>query len=99
PCDTLGVGLGEPGKEDVFFQAWYNREWDLVHVNATGLKGRTGRLRLFDLEGRLVYEKKIEVIPGGYVTTEIGMQGLANGLYMVSLQSEKERMSGKIMKL
>ncbi|MBL7925234.1 MAG: hypothetical protein JNL88_13620 [Bacteroidia bacterium] len=99
PCDTLSVGLpSQAAVEASFFQAWYNREWDLVHVNATGLKGRTGRLRLFDLEGRLVYEKKIEVIPGGYVTTEIGMQGLANGLYIVSLVTEKEIVSAKVKK-
>jgi hypothetical protein len=45
-------------------QAWYNSEWNMIHVNASKLKGRTGSFRLFDMEGRLVYEKKVEVISG-----------------------------------
>ncbi len=63
PCDTLTVGITENDeKQQVFFQAWYNSEWSMIHVNASKLKGRTGSLRLFDMEGRLVYEKKMEVI-------------------------------------
>ena len=99
PCDTLTVGITEnEEKEDVFFQAWYNSEWNMIHVNASKLKGNSGSLRLYDLEGRLIYEKKIEVIAGGYVTTEIGMQGIAKGMYIVSLLTEKDYLSGKVMK-
>jgi hypothetical protein len=49
-------------QQEVFFQVWYNSEWNMIHVNASKLKGRTGSLRLFDMEGRLVFEKKVEVI-------------------------------------
>jgi hypothetical protein len=51
----------------------------MIHVNASKLKGRTGSLRLFDMEGRLVFEKKMEVIAGGYVTGEIPMNAVAKG--------------------
>ncbi|MBK9320472.1 MAG: hypothetical protein IPM91_17825 [Bacteroidetes bacterium] len=68
-------GVGE-------FQAWYNSEWNMIHVNASKLKGRTGSLRLFDMEGRLVVEKKIEVIAGGYVTGEIPMNAVAKGFIL-----------------
>ena len=99
PCDTLTVGITENDeKNDVFFQAWYNPEWNMIHVNASKLKGKSGVLRLFDLAGRLIYEKKIEVIAGGYVTTEIGMQGITKGMYIVSLLTEKDYLSGKVMK-
>ncbi|MBK9637876.1 MAG: hypothetical protein IPO63_08670, partial [Bacteroidetes bacterium] len=44
PCDTLTVGLTENNqKEDVFFQAWYNHEWNMIHVNASKLKGKAGQ--------------------------------------------------------
>ena len=99
PCDTLTVGIAENDeKNEVFFQAWYNPEWNMIHVNASKLKGKSGVLRLFDLAGRLIYEKKIEVIAGGYVTTEIGMQGITKGMYIVSLLTEKDYLSGKVMK-
>ncbi|MBK9400311.1 MAG: hypothetical protein IPN36_05440 [Bacteroidetes bacterium] len=59
PCDTLSVGVEDNVPEQqAFFQAWYNSEWNMIHVNASKLKGRTGSLRLFDMEGRLVFEKK-----------------------------------------
>jgi hypothetical protein len=99
PCDTLSVGVDDNVPEqEVFFQAWYNSEWNMIHVNASKLKGRTGSLRLFDMEGRLVYEKKIEVIAGGYVTGEIPMNAVANGVYLVNLITDRETMSFKTIK-
>jgi hypothetical protein len=100
PCDTLTVGQAEnDGKEDVFFQAWYNHEWNMIHVNASKLKGKSGVLRLFDVEGRVVVERKVDVISGGYFTGEIGMNGIASGVYIVSLVTEKDKIQGKILKL
>ncbi|MBK7886449.1 MAG: hypothetical protein IPJ86_03840 [Bacteroidetes bacterium] len=99
PCDTLSVGLDENVPEqEVFFQAWFNSESNMIHVNASKLKGRTGSLRLFDMEGRLVYEKKIEVISGGYVTGEIPMNAVAKGGYLVNLITDVESVSSKLFK-
>ncbi|MBK7889245.1 MAG: T9SS type A sorting domain-containing protein [Bacteroidetes bacterium] len=99
PCDTLSVGVEDNVPEqELFFQAWYNSEWNMIHVNASKLKGRTGSLRLFDLEGRLVFEKKVEVIAGGYVTGEIPMNAVANGVYLVNLITDSESVSSKVVK-
>ena len=100
PCDTLTVSLTEnEEKNDVFFQAWYNTEWNMIHVNASKLKGNSGVLRLFDVEGRVVYEKKMDVISGGYFTGEIMMNEIASGVYIVSLVTEKDKVQGKVLKL
>ncbi|MBL0097426.1 MAG: T9SS type A sorting domain-containing protein [Bacteroidetes bacterium] len=85
-------------QQQVFFQAWYNSEWNMIHVNASKLKGRAGSLRLIDMEGRLVVEKKVEVIAGGYVTGEIPMNGVVNGVYLVNLITEAESISSKTIK-
>jgi hypothetical protein len=99
PCDTLSVGLNpNPTPEASWMQAWYNHEWDMIHVNASKLQGKKGVLRLFDMEGRVVFEKQVDIISGGYFTTEINMSGLANGVYMVNLVTEKEKISGKVGK-
>jgi hypothetical protein len=99
PCDTLSVGVDENVPEqEVFFQAWYNSEWNMIHVNASKLKGRTGSLRLFDMEGRLVFEKKVEVIAGGYVTGEIPMNAVVKGVYLVNLITDVESVSSKLVK-
>jgi hypothetical protein len=48
--------------------------------------------------GRLVFEKKMEVIAGGYVTGEIPMNAVANGVYLVNLITESESVSSKTIK-
>ena len=99
PCDTLSVGLTpNPTTEASWMQAWYNHEWNMIHVNAAQLKGKKGVLRLFDMEGRIVFEKPAEVIAGGYYTTEINMENLANGVYVVNLVTEQDKISSKIGK-
>jgi Secretion system C-terminal sorting domain len=99
PCDTLSVGISpNPKPEASWMQAWYNHEWDMIHVNASKLQGKKGVLRLFDMQGRMVFEKQAEVISGGYFTTEINMSGLASGVYLVSVVTEKEKISGKVGK-
>ena len=70
----------------------------MIHVNASMLKGKSGVLRLFDVEGRMVYERKMDVIPGGYFTGEIAMNGIAVGVYIVSLTTEKDKVQGKVLK-
>jgi hypothetical protein len=101
PCDTLTTNLTpnpSPEARGAWMQAWYNHEWDMIHVNASKLQGKKGVLRLYDMEGRVVFEKQAEVISGGYFTTEVNMSGLANGVYMVNLVTEKEKISGKVGK-
>jgi hypothetical protein len=70
----------------------------MIHVNASKLQGKKGVLRLFDMEGRVVFEKQAEVISGGYFTTEISTNELANGVYIVNLVTEKDALSYKVMK-
>ena len=101
PCDTLSVGLTpnpSPEARGAWMQAWYNHEWNMIHVNAAQLKGKKGMLRLFDMEGRIVFEKPAEVIAGGYFTTEINMENLARGVYVVNLVTEQDKISRKVGK-
>ena len=97
PCDTLTVGLtpGPSEEKGAWMQAWYNHEWNMIHVNAAQLKGKKGMLRLIDIEGRIVFEKPAEVIAGGYYTTEIYMNELVSGVYVVNLVTDRETLSFK----
>ncbi|MFN8153557.1 MAG: hypothetical protein U0Y08_04620 [Bacteroidia bacterium] len=67
----------------------------MIHVNAAQLKGKKGVLRLLDIEGRIVFEKPAEVVAGGYYTTEIYMNEMATGVYIVQLVTDKEAVSYK----
>ena len=70
----------------------------MIHVNAAELKGKKGMLRLLDIEGRIVFEKPAEVIAGGYYTTEIYMNELSSGVYVVNLVTDRETLSFKTSK-
>ncbi len=101
PCDTLTTNLTpnpSPEARGAWMQAWYNHEWNMIHVNAAQLKGKKGVLRLFDMEGRIVFEKPAEVIAGGYYTTEINMENLASGVYVMNLVTEQDKISSKVGK-
>ncbi len=67
----------------------------MIHVNAAELKGKKGMLRFLDIEGRIVFEKPAEVIAGGYYTSEIYMNELVSGVYVVNLITDKETLSFK----
>ena len=47
----------------------------------------------------MVVEREVEVMSGGYFTGEIAMNGIASGVYIVSLVTEKDKIQGKILKL
>ena len=70
----------------------------MIHMNAAQLIGKKGVLRLLDIEGRIVFEKPAEVLAGGYYTTEIYMNQLSSGVYVVQLVTEKETLSFKTSK-
>ena len=86
---TGGLGAKPP---------WDAKEWNMIHVNAAQLKGKKGVLRLFDIEGRIVFERPAEVLAGGYYTTEIYMNELVSGVYLANLVTEKDALSYKVMK-
>ena len=67
----------------------------MIHVNAAELKGKKGMLRLLDIEGRIVFEKPAEVLAGGYYTTEVYMNELVSGVYVVNLVTDRETLSFK----
>jgi hypothetical protein len=99
PCDTLTVGIENmPSENKILFQAWYNPAWNLIHVNASQLKGKTGVIRLLDLNGRILFEKKIDNLHGGYYTSEIYMNTFSSGIYFVQLITDKEQVGNKVMK-
>jgi len=50
------------------------------------------------LSGRIVVEKNIAVIPGGYYTGEINMSAFSSGIYFVQLITDKEQVAKKVMK-
>jgi len=98
PCDTLSVGMEDiQPPQQAWMQAWYNNSWQLIHVNSSKLQGKSGVLRILDIQGRLLSELELEEIHGGYFTDEINTKEFKTGLVIVQLLTEKEQLTQKVM--
>jgi hypothetical protein len=67
----------------------------MIHVNASKLKGKSGVLRLFDVEGRVVVERKVDVISGRVFYIGNCDEWNCSGVYIVSLTTEKDKFKEK----
>jgi hypothetical protein len=96
-CDTLTVGLNEIAAYKNNLAVYYDAGWQMAFVNAKGLKGKNAILKLFNLNGQLITTLK-GTSSGEYFTADVNMQGLANGMYIFQLSTDREVLTGKVIK-
>ncbi len=98
PCDTL-VGISEqpPSIIKPQLNVYYHSEWQTAFINADNLSGTKGTLEIFDVQGKMVLRENIQIVNGFY-TRNFNMTGISEGLYIVSLISSGQRLSGKLVK-
>ncbi|MEO8146887.1 MAG: hypothetical protein ABI723_04570 [Bacteroidia bacterium] len=98
-CDSLSAGINEQeatGKGQLFVS--YVSEWEKLFVNAQKLKGKKTMLRVIDMLGNVVYQSNAtKVTGGGYFTEDVDCSAFAMGLYIVSLQTEREVLAKKFV--
>ncbi|MBK7966530.1 MAG: leucine-rich repeat domain-containing protein [Bacteroidetes bacterium] len=92
------VGLPSSIAADVIFQTNYNSNSDHIQLHAEKLKGNKGVLRLMDISGRIIFQKQIENIATGNLDIEIPAKGMNAGIYLVNLITERDNVSGKVVK-
>jgi hypothetical protein len=97
-CDTLVsqnelAGVAAVGSLHVY----YNSDWDKAFINASNLKGKTGKLLVYDMQGKVVHSEPLR-IQNGYYTRDLSMAGYAKGAYLITIQTEMERLTKKMMK-
>jgi hypothetical protein len=94
-CDTL-VGIGDaPQIQQAALNAFYHSAWEKAFINASNLKGKNGKLLVYDMQGKITHQEPLR-IQNGYYTRDLSMQGKAHGVYLVIIQTEKERLARKI---
>jgi hypothetical protein len=96
-CDTLTVGLNEIAAYKNNLSVYYDAGWQMAFVNAKGLKGKNAILKLFNLNGQLITSLK-GTSSCEYFTADVNMQGLANGMYIFQLSTDREVLTGKVIK-
>jgi hypothetical protein len=97
PCDTLtsvaDVETGNAGEMFVF----HHTGWQKLFINAHNLRGKKYVLRLYSLLGSMIYEEEGNLQPP-YFTREVDTGKFAQGLFIVSLITDKEKLSRKFVK-
>ncbi len=97
PCDTLVsqnelAGAAAVGSLHVF----YHTAWEKAFINASNLKGKTGILLVYDMQGKVVLSEPLRV-QQGYYTRDLSMMGRADGVYLVVVETELERLVKKMV--
>ena len=65
-------------------------------MNGQYLKGKQGSLALYSVTGQLLRREEISIQPP-YYTRQWDLTGTDAGLYIVVLETEKERVSGRVV--
>ncbi|HRC32139.1 MAG TPA: T9SS type A sorting domain-containing protein [Bacteroidia bacterium] len=100
PCDTLQWTNLTPAlsKGEGVMQITYISDWEKLFVNASGLKGKNVTVSIYDGRGSLKFEVISLKSNAGYFTLDVDCSGWSDGLYVVQLQTDKERLSKKFVK-
>ena len=97
-CDTLTVGIAENLlTKHAKLYIYYYPGWETTFINADGLKGKKYVLTVTDLLGHIIFRENGS-LDGQYYTHDLHMQSYADGMYIVSLVTDKEAMSGRLVR-
>ncbi|MBL0341516.1 MAG: T9SS type A sorting domain-containing protein [Bacteroidetes bacterium] len=97
-CDSLtAVQENVLNNTNATLNLYYHPGWKTLFVNAQNLKGTKGTIKIYDTQGNIIYTSLCGIQPP-YFTKDIALPGLAQGVYVVQLQTEKEILNGKFVK-
>ncbi len=97
PCDTL-VSINEPTSisTNANLHVYYAPDWEKAFINADKLKGKHYRLRMVDVLGKEVYSES-GVLNSPYFTKDLNCASFAKGMYILVLETEKEKLTKKFV--
>ena len=76
---------------------FHHSHWQIAFTNAERLKGNKAELTLYNLSGELIYQTT-STIYNEYCTLDLNMQTFPDGMYIVTLQTDKEKLTEKVVK-
>lgn len=96
-CDTLTVGINTINATQPNLQVYYEPAWQKTFINASSLKGKNIILEMYDAKGKRIFSEKSTLQSSDY-SRSLEMNAYANGLYIISIITEKGRVSRKMVK-
>ena len=68
---------------------FYHSQWQIAIINAEHLKGNKAELTIDNLSGELIYQTTSNIY-NGFFTLDLSMQTFPDGMYIVTLQTDKK---------
>lgn len=96
-CDTLTSTRGPDDIESPIFNLVYHSESESALLNVSKLKGTKAKIYLTDISGRILFVDEGKT-NAGFFTKNISMDNFAAGIYLVTIVTEKEKVSEKFVK-
>lgn len=96
-CDTLSVRVCEESIAEERLNVFYRSGYQTAMINASGLKGKSYSLSVVDILGRKVFSAEGS-IGAKIFSKDLNCFSLANGVFIVILETEKEILDKKFVK-
>ncbi len=96
-CDTINTVIEPAEISNPALYLSYQSAWQSVIVNASKLKGNKVKIYLTDISGRILFVDEGKTI-AGYFIKNIPMDNVVAGIYLVTIVTEKDKISGKVVK-
>ncbi len=96
-CDSLTAISEIPlFSEEAELFVYFEPTWQTAFINANKLKGKQYNLEVFDLLGHSIFRENGKISPP-YFTKNINCEIFSQGMYLVNLVTDKERLSRKFI--
>jgi len=96
-CDSLITSVSQvPVLEPAQLKLFFHTGWRQLFVNGQYLRGKQGSLALYSVTGQPLRREEISIQPP-YYTRQWDLSGTAAGVYIVVLETEAERVSGRVV--
>ena len=96
-CDTLTTAVTGPAALTAAqLKLFFHSGWRQLFVNGQGLQGTRGGLSLYSITGQLLRHEAVDIQPP-YYTRQWDLSTLAGGVYIVVLETARERLSGRVV--
>ncbi len=94
PCDTLTAIAEQPLNSQSTLFIYYASGWDKAFINADKLNGQNYHLRMIDILGKEVYAES-GILNSQYFTRDLNCSGFSEGIYLITFETEEERLVKK----
>ena len=96
-CDSLHTSVENLLSTKAELKIYYHGGWEVAYINAQQLKGRTYLLSVFDVSGKRIFSESGK-LNSPYYTKSLNWQGFAVGVYLVTLETEQENMTERVVR-